>query len=130
NRYGFAKRRIGAESDGRSAHADAPTNQAFANGRSTENVYRNRARRFTLYCHALGIAAESGDILLNPLQAGNHVENAVVAGYMVRSLGAELGMRQKTEGAQSIRNRNDDHAFLSQPFAVIQLLGRCARNEA
>ena len=46
----------------------------------------------------LRIAAERRDVLLHPLQARDHVEQTVVARDVILVLGAQLRVRQKSEG--------------------------------
>ena len=66
----------------------------------------------------VGIAAEGGDVALHPLQAGDLVEQAVVARGMLRQFGGERGMGEEAQHADAIVDRHHDHAALGQPRAV------------
>ena len=59
------------------------------------------------------VSAERGDMVAHPFERRTLIEQAIVARRGVRGiLGAERGMGQKTEGAESIVRRHDDRAGL------------------
>ena len=65
-----------------------------------------------------GVAAEGCDVLLDPLQRGDLVEQAVIARGVLRGFGAELGMGEEAQAADALGHRHDDHAALGQTCAV------------
>ena len=48
------------------------------------------------------VAAELGDIFLDPLKGLDLVKDAIVAGYSVRAFGSKLRMGQEAENAETI----------------------------
>jgi len=67
---------------------------------------------------ASGVAAELGDIGLNPAQRSDQVEPAVVAGDALIGFRAELRVGQKAKAPKTIIDRDDNDAFAGQLFAI------------
>src|SRR5579862_9935918 len=65
------------------------------------------------------IAAELGDVRADPFEAGDLVEQAVVAGA-VAAFAAELGRGEEAERVHAIRNTDEHHSFLREVGAVIE----------
>ncbi len=78
----------------------------------------------------VGIAAESGNVALDPLQRGDKVEKAVGAGRMMLGFGGELGMREKAQRIEPMVDGDDDDAARGETRAVIAGLGAGADDEA
>ncbi len=81
-------------------------------------MHADAARRFSEDGHALRIAAEGRDVVLHPLQRELLVEDAVVAGDAGGGLGAERRVREKSERADTVVDR--DH----HDVARVHELGR------
>ena len=70
--------------------------------------------------HVVRVTAKLLDILLNPFQRLNLVENAVVARYVVGTLCREQGVYQESEHAQTVVDR-DQHHILGAPLLSVEL---------
>ena len=73
--------------------------------------------------HVVRIAAELGDVLLDPLQALDHVQDTVVAGHAVRAFGRQLGMGQEAEDAEAVVDGHEHHAVVGELLTVELGLG-------
>jgi hypothetical protein len=65
------------------------------------------------------ITAKRRNVLLDPLQTRNHIEQAVVARDMLRRLCAQLRMREKAERAQAIGDADQHNSLLCQSFSAV-----------
>src|SRR5690606_22699379 len=87
------------------------------------------AGRFAEYRDVARVAAERGDVVADPSEAGDQIEQAVVAGSGAALLG-ELRMREKAERADAIGDADDHDAVLRDLRARVRRRGRRARGEA
>ena len=68
----------------------------------------------------LGVAAERGDVSVEPVQHGDLVEARVVAGDLLGALGRERRMRQEAEDAEPDVEAHEDHVATSgEHLAVV-----------
>ena len=79
---------------------------------------------------ARAIAAEDGDVALDPLQRGDEIEQAVVAGGADFGFLREFGMREKAERVEAMVERDDDDALRGEAAAVVARLRSRADDEA
>src|SRR5690554_6404514 len=93
--------------------------QAFSQRRSTKHAYRNAAGRFAKDGHLVGVATKGGDVVLDPLQTSNLVEQSVVTGYAVGTLGTQLGMGQKAQLSHPIRHTDHHNPLTGQVLAIV-----------
>ena len=78
------------------------------------------ARGFAGDGHVGRISAEGADVLLNPFEPLDLIEQCVIAGYSERRLFAQLRMRQPAEDTQPKVDRDHDDALAGKLCAVIQ----------
>ena len=71
----------------------------------------------------VGIAAESGDVALDPLQRGDKVEKAVGAGRVMLGFGGELGMGEEAQRIEPMVHGHDDNAARRETRAVVARFG-------
>ena len=95
--------------------------QPTCHGRSHQVHHAQAASRFACDGHIRGIAPESADVLLDPSQRLNLIEQAVIAGYPKRRLRAKFRMREISEDSKTIVDGDDDDALRGQPCTVIDL---------
>ena len=94
---------------------------AFAYG-ALKQAFRERSRHQVIYAprsgglaedsHSLRIAAESSDILCHPMQRRDLIEQRIVPGRIVVRFPGQLRVRQKSEYAQPVVDRDHDRALL------------------
>ena len=70
--------------------------------------------------HVVGVATELCDVLLDPLQGFNLVEDTIVARHLVRTLGSQIWMAEETEDAQTVVDGNE-HNVLCAPLLSVEL---------
>jgi hypothetical protein len=68
--------------------------------------------------NVIRVATELGDILLDPFQGLDLVEDTIVAGYSVRALSCKLGVSQEAENAETIVDRHKDNVPCAPLFGV------------
>ena len=78
---------------------------------------------------ARGIAAEDGDVALDPLQRGDEIEQAVIAGGADAGFLREFGMREKAERVEAMVERDHDDAARGELRAVVARLRSRADRE-
>ena len=78
----------------------------------------------------LGIAAEGRDVPLHPLQAGDQVQEAVVAGSLVRRFRAQLRMREEAERPHAVVDADEHDTLAREVLAVVDRAGGGAEGEA
>ena len=72
--------------------------------------------------HAVGVAAESGDVLLHPLQAGDLIQQSPVARCVMAGLLAQFRRGQITENTKPVIHGHHDKALARQTLAVVKRL--------
>ena len=82
------------------------------------------AGRLPIHRHVPGVAAESGDVGLDPLQGGDLVQQSVVARHLVRRLRGQFRMGKPSEHAEPIGDHDDHHSLAGQAGAVVGGVGR------
>ncbi len=85
----------GAEAEGGTAFGDDAAEETGRERRGHEGGGVDGAGGFSEEGDVGGIAAECLDVLLHPLEGGDLIEKAVVAGAVVGRLGRELGVEKK-----------------------------------
>ena len=65
------------------------------------------------------VAAEGRNVVFNPLQRGDQVQDAVVAGGVIAAFRSQLRVGQVAEDSQPVVQRDDDTASLGKAFAVV-----------
>ena len=68
---------------------------------------------------SLGIASEGRDVPLHPSQAGDQVQEAVVAGSLVRRFRGQLGMREEAERAHAVVDADEHDTLAREVLAVV-----------
>ncbi len=107
----LSRRRVLTHRTERSAALrDSADEEPLGKRRGAQHADGNAARRFTEDRDALGVASERGDVLLNPPEPGDHVEQTVVAGDVLSGFGAEFRMRVEAEDPHAVGDANQGHA--------------------
>src|SRR6185436_10960009 len=101
------------------AHADSAMEQTATQRARLQDRHARRSRGLAHDRDVARITAEARDIALDPLQRRDLIEESVVAGRVLRRFGSQLGMREKAERADAIRQRDVDDALLRELFAVV-----------
>ena len=104
--------------------------QSFGQRRRAQHADGDSSGRFAEDGHALGIAAEGGNVFLDPLETGDHVEQTVVARYVVLSLGAQLRVHEESHLPHAVGNAYQDHALLGELLSAEGGNGRRAARES
>ena len=107
----------------------APWKRPLACGDAREHAHRDAARRLPEDRHPVGIAAEGRDVPLHPLQAGDEVQEAVVAGSLVRRLRGQLGMREEAERPHAVVDAHEHDPLAREVLAVVDRAGGGAEGE-
>ena len=102
----------------RSALLDRAREKVRAQRRDQQLTDVVPTRRLPEERHVGRVSAEPGDVLLDPLESGDQVEEGVVPGGVMRGFGCELRMRQEPEDPESVLDRDDDHPVPRQALAV------------
>ena len=105
------------------AHNDRLVEQAAGERGLDEGADGTAAGALAEDHHVIGIAAELGDILLDPLQALDHVQDTVVTGNAVRALGGKLRMSEEAEDAETVVDGHEDDAVRGELLTVELGLG-------
>src|SRR6185437_8542055 len=93
-----------------------------------QQIHRHGPRGFPADRDLRRTATEGRDVLVNPLQCGDLIEQPVVAGRMMRGLGGQLRMREEPEDSQAVVRGDYDHAPARHVLAVIPELRRVPRD--
>ncbi len=112
------------------AFGDGLREQASSAGRRHQIHHAQAARGFARDGHVGRIAAESADVIANPSQRLNLIQQAIVAGDAKRRLAAQLGMRQPAEDTEPIVDRDHDNALAGEPCAVVHRLSARSRGKS
>src|SRR6185437_13906898 len=96
--------------------------------RNHQQIHRHGPRGFPGDRDLRRIATEGRDVVVNPLQCGDLIEQPVVAGRMMRGLGGQLRMREEAEDSQAVVRGDYDHAPARHVLAVIPELRRVPRD--
>ena len=70
--------------------------------------------------HIVGVATKLGDILLDPLQGLDLVEDTIVARHLMRALGREGGVNEEAEHTKTVVD-GDEHHILGTPLLTVEL---------
>ena len=97
--------------------------QSFRQRRGHQDGDRDRARRLPEHRDALRIAAEGGDVALDPLEGRDLVQQTIVAGGMLGGLGRQHRVREEAKDPDTVVEADDDDSFGSQLRPVIQRVG-------
>src|SRR2546425_5321165 len=100
------------------ALADGALEETAAERRGDEHAHRPRAGGLAHNRHAIRVAAKRRDVLPDPVERRNLVEEPVIAGRMMCRFGGQLGMRQIPEGSEPGIHRDEHDAFLREWRAV------------
>ncbi len=87
--------------------------------RSHQIKHTQAARGFARNGHVPRIATERADIVLDPFERSDLIEESVIAGDVQRRFCAQLWMGQPAQNPQPVVDRDDNDASLGQPGAVI-----------
>src|ERR1044072_2220980 len=98
--------------------------QSFCERGANQNIDTPGACRFTENGYARRVAAKGCDIFLDPFQGGNLIEYAVIARRMIGRFSSQFRVREVTERAEAIVDRNEDYAFFGKGSYIIG--GRCS----
>ena len=69
------------------------------------------------------VAAKEGDVLMNPFQRLDHVQDAIVAAAAVFTLGLQLRVGVEAEHIQAVGDGNQDHALGAEAVAAVLIVG-------
>src|SRR5262249_40803566 len=106
---------------------DPAVKQPLRERRCDQGRYAGTASGLAKDGDTRGVAAEARDVALHPLQGRDLIENGVVARRASRPFSGERRMRQESENAESIVERDDDGALLRETCTVMSLLTTEAR---
>ncbi len=91
--------------------------QAFCQRRNAEHAHTGAAGRLSEDRHVVTVTAESRDVIANPFQGGNLVEESVVARNALVGFGGKSGMSEKAQGSETIVDRHQDDTPLGKAAA-------------
>ena len=74
-----------------------------------------------------GSPPKAAMLLLHPVERGDLVEQAVVAGGVAGGFGGEFGVGEEAEDAEAVVHGDDDDAAVGEELAVLAGLGACRR---
>ena len=99
---------------GKAALDDGAVEQALGQRGSQQAVDVAATRRFTKHRHALGIATKFGDVVLHPLQSGDHIEHREVTGCIQRidRCFTYCGMAEPSQNPKAVMDGHHDDALL------------------
>src|SRR5690606_19039706 len=114
----------------RPAARDDPVDQAFGQWRGRQNADTLAAGRLASDRHLVGVAAERGDIVADPFESGDLVEDAVVTRCAVLGFVREFGVREEAEYSQPVVDGDgQDVATSGERLTVVQRQGARAGGE-
>src|SRR5690606_26412917 len=109
---------------------DNPVEETFGEWGGPQNADALAAGRLAGDRHPIRVAAERGDVVADPLESGDLVEDAVVARCAVAGFFREVGVREEAEHPQSVIDGDgEDVATGGERLAVIQRQGARAGRE-
>ena len=111
------------------AFEDGLMKEAARHGGSHQIHHAEGARGLARYGDTLRISAERRNVALHPSQGFDLIEQAVVAGNIVRGFGAKSGMRQVAECAQPVIDAYDYKAAPGHRRAVVESLAAGAAGQ-
>ena len=100
-----------SQPNGRPAHDDGAVEQAARGRHGEQGAHLPASARLAEDRHVAGIAAEARDVLAHPLQRGDHVEGAGVAG-VGKAFAREIGEMQMAEDVEPLVDRHHDHVVV------------------
>lgn len=92
--------------------------QSFRERRGYQNVGIDGSGRLAEDGDIRGIAAECRNVLVHPLERGDLVRQAVIAGGMMRRLAGEFGMSEEAEDRHAIVNGHQYDSAAREAFAI------------
>ena len=104
--------------------------QAASRRRCHQVHHAQPARRFAGDGHVGRISAEGADVLPNPFEPLDQIEQCVIAGYSERRLFTQLWMRQPAEDTEAKVERDHDDALVGKLCAVIQSVPARTRSKS
>ncbi len=107
----------------RAALADRFVKEPARARRRHECAHRERSRRLPEDRHVARIAAERGDVVAHPLERRDLIEHPVVARRAAARLARELGVREETERAEPVVDRDEHDVPLRERLAVVPRFG-------
>ena len=108
-----------SQAHGRTAFQDGAAEQAGRKRRGDQHAGVDGAGGFAEEGDVGRVAAELRDIAAHPLQGRELIEEAVVAGAVVRRLAGELGMREESHHSETVVDSDQDDAVRSQRGSVV-----------
>ena len=102
------------------AHAHGPIEQALGQRAGFQGKDRHRPRRLPDDGNVVRIAAEPGDVVANPLQRRDLVEQAIVAGRPGFGFRRKLRMGEKSQRPEPVIEIDDDDVVLRQVLAAVK----------
>ena len=109
---------------------DRPLDQTFRQRGNAQLAHGDRPGGLAEDRHLVGIAAKCGDVLLDPCQRRDHIEQAVISGNVLRRLRAQPRMREKAEGSQTISDAYQHNSLLGQLLSAISWKGSSPDNKS
>ena len=103
-----------------STHDDGLVEQATSQRTLAERAHAATTGTLSEDGDVVGVATELRNILLNPLQGLNLVEDAVVAADVVRTLSRKGWVNEEAEDAQTVVD-GDEHHVLGAPLLAVEL---------
>ena len=111
------------------ALADRAGNVATRQRRRHQRADRDRSSGFAADHDVARVPAERRDVALHPLQCRHLIEQAVIAGRVMRRARGQLGVGEEAENAEPIIHRHDDDPASCKRGAVVALLRSVAGHE-
>ena len=105
--------------EGAAALGNRATEEALGERRGAKHRHGDGTGALAHDGHLGGIAAESRDILLDPLETFDHVQKAVVAGNPPLVLGGKFRQGQEAQGAGPVFKTDKHDALLGELAAVL-----------
>ena len=93
--------------------------QPFRQRRGQQRQHAAGASGLTKQGHVMRIAPKRGDILPHPFKRGNLIKQSKIMHYPL-FFPLQRGMGEKAEMAETVVNRDHNHAARGQRFAVIR----------
>ena len=112
------------------AHDDGLVEEALGQRRGAQELHAAGTGALAENHHVVRIAAELGDVFLDPFQDLDLVQGAPVAGGVLRILGRDLRMGEEAERAHAVVESHQDDILRAPVLAVELRLGAPAFAEA
>ena len=113
-----------------SAHDKGFVKQTLSQRGSDQCIYGKCTGRLAHNGHIVGIAAELGDIALDPFKRLDPVQHSIVSRSSTCRLSRQFGMSKETKNTDTIVDADIDHILTGHQFAVINGAGGAAAVEA